>query len=386
MFDHSKKIENHMIRILSLDGGGILGIVPAMVLTALETKIQQKTGNPDDRLIHYLDFLAGTSTGGIIACILACPRSGDDPTPRYSAADAAEFYQKYGSQIFRSSWMKRTLGSVGLADERYDSAEIERLLKKHFGEIRLSQLLRPCLVPAYNLEQGVTWFFCKHDHDNGEKPFRDFLVRDVCRSTSAAPSYFEPSNVFSLSKIRHPFIDGGVFANNPTLCAIAEVSKADGAFTPDNMLILSMGTGSVHKSFKFSRFKKSLALLIVPDLIKIMMSGVAETTHHIVKNIFQNLGVAKNYIRIDAKFTDPKVASMDNARPENIERLREAADQLIAENDALLDTIAERLISEPMAARNEPLSGLESFELDSSERGGSAPPKMNPVGLRWSRK
>lgn len=335
--------------MLTIDGGGILGIVPAMVLAALEEKIKEKKDNPEARIVDYLDFIAGTSTGGIIVSLLNCPLSPDDPRPRYSAAQIVDFYHHKGSRIFKAGYLRRMFGSVGLADERYNASELETLLSEHFGDIRLSDLIKPCLIPAYNLEAGATYFFCKHDHDSSQRPFRNFYVRDLCRATSAAPSYFEPASIVSQSAVKHPFVDGGVFANNPTLCAIAEVSKAKGSIQPSEMLILSLGTGEVKKSYSVRRFSRSLALLIIPDLINIMMSGVSETTHHIVKNIFHNLGCADNYVRLSPEFTDAKVAAMDNASPANIDRLRTAADYLIAENEALIDTLAGRLIEEDKA-------------------------------------
>lgn len=333
-----------MVRILTIDGGGICGVLPAAILAHLEGRIALKTGNPEARIIHYFDFLAGTSTGGIITCLLNAPKSEDDPAPRFSAAEVLDFYVKHGTDIFKSSQLRRFFGGIGLASEKYEVTELENLLKKRLGNLRLRHALKPSLVPAYSLEMGATYFFCSHDLDEAGREYRDFFLRDVCRSTSAAPSYFEPAGVVSVSKVQHAFVDGGVFANNPTLCAIAEVSKARGVIDPTQMLLISLGTGKTPRTFDYNRFKSKMALFLVPDLIQIMMSGVSETTHHIVKNVFRTLNVSKQYIRLDAEIANPKVGEMDNASRENIDRLRAIADGFIENHETELDDLAAQLI------------------------------------------
>ncbi len=333
-----------MIRVLTIDGGGILGIVPAMILNALEKKLQQYSHNPEARIVDYFDFYAGTSTGGIIIALLLTPDKENEGRPRYSAADIVAFYSEKGPSIFKSNWLRRTLGSVGFASDRYKVVELERLLKRYLGNTKMSQLLKPCLIPTYNLELAATYFFCSHDHEDGVDHARDFFARDACRATSAAPSYFEPATIFSASKVKHACVDGGVFANNPTLCAIAEVGKTAEHYTPINMRLLSLGTGKVRPNFRLRSFQKRIALLNIPSLIQIMMGGVAETTHHIVKNVFSNLNVRDNYLRLDPDMPDAEIAAMDNATPDNIQRLRAITEQFIEQHCDDIDRWAKHLV------------------------------------------
>jgi uncharacterized protein len=334
-----------MVRILSIDGGGIRGVIPATILEALEERIQKLTNNPEARLIDYFDFLAGTSTGGIIVSILNTPKSEQEPhLPKFSTKDVLNFYTTKGSSIFKGRWFSRILGSIGLADEKYDVTSLEELLNTKLGNNWLSKMLKPCLIPAYNLEMGSTYFFCSQDHEVETKEYRDYYSKDVCRATSAAPSYFEPARIRNANKDFYPFIDGGVFANNPTLCAIAEVGKAIGSFTPKEMFVLSLGTGRVQQSYSFNRFRKAIALLIIPDLINIMMDGVSETTHYITKKLFNNLQVGDQYVRLDPTLTNTKVAQMDNASVENISQLKAIGLTIVEEQDAELTRIAQILI------------------------------------------
>ncbi len=216
-----------MKRILSIDGGGIRGIVAGQVLIALEQKLQAKSGNAEARLADFFDFFAGTSTGGILTSIYLCPSAGDPKKARFSAREAVNLYIENGGKIFSVSLRKRLQSGDGVLDEKYEVDELNKALQNYFGDLRLSELLKPCIVPAYDIEKRRAHYFAQHNYQmKGDS--HDFLVRDVCRATSAAPTYFEAALVKSFSNELYPLIDGGVFANNPALSAYAEVRNAEG--------------------------------------------------------------------------------------------------------------------------------------------------------------
>src|SRR5207249_9528820 len=98
---HTSNIEGEgpMMRILSIDGGGIRGIIPGQVLVALEAKIQEVTGDPNKRIADVFDMIAGTSTGGILTCLYLCPGQNGN-RPRFSATDAVNLYLQNGDDIF----------------------------------------------------------------------------------------------------------------------------------------------------------------------------------------------------------------------------------------------------------------------------------------------
>ena len=89
-----------MIRILSIDGGGIRGILPGQILVALEKKLAALTGNADARIADHFDFIAGTSTGGILTCIYLC--ADDKGRPRFTSQQAVDLYLQQGNSIFKS--------------------------------------------------------------------------------------------------------------------------------------------------------------------------------------------------------------------------------------------------------------------------------------------
>jgi uncharacterized protein len=352
------------IRILSLDGGGIRGIIPASVLAYIEVLIKQKTGNAEARLIDYFDLLVGTSTGGIICGMLLTPdvaRGG----AQYSASDTLQFYEKEGYNIFEGSRYRgltrysRYLRRAAL----YDHSHLESLFRKLLRTTRMSDLLKPCLITAYDLNARQAVFF------NSREPVKDkgdYYLRDVLRSTSAAPTYFDPAYMRNIpgtgtGKIRMANIDGGVFANNPGMCAYAECRKLSLPGLPSNpgaknMLMLSLGTGggemgmgNAFESHNWGMFNWATR---IPD---VMMDGSFDTVNHQLAHLFGSLEgeLPQNYLRVDVPPDARRYNyDMDDASKANMERLKTAAAQTIQsanqpkEGQLSLDAFVDALIAE----------------------------------------
>ena len=328
-------------RILSIDGGGIRGIIPGQVLVSLEQKLKKQTGNQDASIADYFDLIAGTSTGGILACIYLCPKEGEPARPRFSAKDAVNLYLERGDEIFDVSLWQRIRSVGGLIDERYSVEELEDALQDYFGDLKLSELLRPCLITAYNIRKKKTEFFTQHDAAKAR--MHDYFVKDVARATSAAPTYFEPARIKSLSKVPYPLIDGGVFANNPCLCAYAEVrSKFNGHPWAKDMVILSLGTGYVRKQYNYKNAKDWGAAGWIRPLIDIMMSGVSETVDYQLRQIFDTVANPKQYLRVNAELVDAEL-DLDDASNENIVALQQDGIRIAEEFDSELDSFIKLL-------------------------------------------
>jgi patatin-like phospholipase/acyl hydrolase len=336
-----------LLRILSIDGGGIRGILPGQVIVSLEKKLQQKTNNPDARVADYFDLIAGTSTGGILTCLYLCPGEKDPTRPRFTASEAVDLYLKNGSDIFKEDLRHKIASFGGLNEEKYPSASIEHLLKEYFGDLKLSQLLKPCIITSYNIYNRSTHFFTQHDAK--DKPGYDYLLREVARSTSAAPTYFEPSRAFSLSGVSYPLVDGGVFANNPALCAYAEArqqfKREDGAkkVTATDMFMLSIGTGSVKKSYDYDKATGWGSLGWIQPILDIMMSGASDTVDFQLKQIFDAIDKSENYIRINPEMGEADT-EMDNASEKNLMALKEAGIATAEKFDAELNRTVDFLL------------------------------------------
>ena len=334
-------------RILSIDGGGIRGIIPGQVLVTLEQKLQELSGDQNKRIADCFDMIAGTSTGGILTCLYLCP----DPStkrPRFSAADAVDLYLQHGADIFDVSIFKSITSLGGLADEKYSAAPIEKILKTYFGDLQLSQLLKPCLVTAYDITQRDAKFFNSADVPV-EGPGRDFFVRDVARATSAAPTYFEPANIRALDHKVFPLIDGGVFANNPTMCACVEAFGYDPKLRVADLCVLSLGTGASDRPYQYSDARNWGKLQWLMPVLDILMSGVSETVDYQMKYLFRGAGFPDQYLRLQVDLKDfPNVDSaMDNASETNMRALKTTGQKLATDSDAQLTAFAKLLLGIP---------------------------------------
>ena len=173
------------VKVLSIDGGGIKGIIPATVLAYIE----ERTGRP---IASLFDLIAGTSTGGIIALGLTKP--GADGAPAYTARDGVELYVRDGPKIFSRPWYRR-LPLFQLFEERYPSGPIDEVFDRRFGNARLSESLTEVIITAYEIERRTPFFFkSRHAVDPSKRGY-DFLMKDAARATAAAPTYFEPAKV-----------------------------------------------------------------------------------------------------------------------------------------------------------------------------------------------
>lgn len=338
------KTKQKLTRILSIDGGGIRGIIPGQILVGLEEKLKKATGNENTRIADYFDFIAGTSTGGILTCAYLCPdlkSKTKAPRPKYTAEQVVDLYLERGDEIFNIPLRHKLRTSGGVLDEKYPVDELEEALKDYFGETKLSQLLKPCLITSYDIKRRQGHFFTQHDAKENEG--WDYLVKDVARATSAAPTYFECSKVKSLSNINYPLIDGGVFVNNPTLCAYAEVHKKF-EVTAKDMVILSLGTGYEKKAYNYNEAKDWGMLGWIKPLISIMMSGVSEVVDYQLRQIYSAVKVPKQYLRINTEFPINVNSDMDDASQENLNALKELGSETAQKFDKQLDEFVKFLV------------------------------------------
>ena len=348
------------VRILALDGGGMRGIIPATVLEYVENKIIEITNNRNARIADYFDLIAGTSTGGILTAFYLTPAKSifkEDPISKYKASEALKFYEKDGIKIFNDS---KKFGWFGLRQlfnaAKYSPKELEKILQKEFTFLQIKNLLKPCIITTYNMKTKSSFFFSSREPI--EKS-RDFYIKDVLRSTSAAPTYFPPAFIKNLATDTEMInIDGGVFANNPAMCAYSEAraTEFDSISFPSakDMLILSIGTGG--GQFKLPNVKKSTSWGIIPwatSIPNIMMDGSIDTVDYQMRNIFDTLNQKDkfNYKRVDVPLKKRTYSSdMADASPENIAALKKAGKQALQaaqaknKNEHTLDEFIHQLI------------------------------------------
>jgi patatin-like phospholipase/acyl hydrolase len=348
------------VRILSIDGGGIRGIIPGTIVQYMETRIRAITGNNKANIGEYFDLIAGTSTGGILTSIYLVPDVAGTGKARYSASDALQLYMQHGNKIFNKKFWQQ-FKNFKLWNENFPSDNLEKLLEEYLGDTLLSQLLKPCLITAYNFYERRAAFFNSADTKRIEGQVRDFKLRHVARATSAAPTYFEPAMIYSLSEAPQFLIDGGVFVNNPALCAYSEARSLDfgkqqilpGTFqkpkpnkpSAKDMLLISIGTGSSKRKYEFEHLRDAGLIKWLPVLIDIMMSGNSETVHYHLSKMWDTLEPSdqKDYHRLEP---DLKTASpeMDNVSKKNLKLLKEAGESYVYEHTVQLNQIVDKLL------------------------------------------
>ncbi|MEG3929484.1 patatin-like phospholipase family protein [Microcoleus sp. D3_18a_C4] len=339
-------------RILSIDGGGIRGIIPAQVLVSVESKLQQKSGNPDARIADYFDLIAGTSAGGILTCIYLCPDAKNPTRPRWSAKDALNFSIESGRDVFKSSLWQKLTSIDGLIDEKYPGERLEQFFLENFRNCKLSELLKPCLISSYDIERRKAHFFDQIDAK--EYPAQDYFIRDIARATSAAPTFFEVTKIRSLTNESYALIDGGVFANNPALCAYAEVrnkfripdDRSDKGPTAKDMVILSLGTGEAQKKYPYEEAKNWGQVEWVQPLINIMMTGVAETVNYQLIQIYDAVERPNQYLRITPDLSREQPLPIDDASEEKISALLRIGKDQAEKNNEQLDKFIDLLLAE----------------------------------------
>lgn len=315
-------------KILSIDGGGIRGIIPGQILVEIENTFNVQVAKD-------FDLVAGTSTGGILACAYLMPKSPGSKERKFSAQEVVDLYFDRGDEIFDIPIFHKIRSVGGLIDEKYPEDGIEEALHDYFGDTWLKDLMKPCIITSYDIRRRKGHFFGQH---KASDPSCNFKVKDVARSTSAAPTYFECAKVTSENGDDYPLIDGGVFVNNPALVAYAEgrniFDTGGGKMAKaKDMKILSISTGHTRKKYHYSKAKNWGMAEWVQPVIDIMMSGGAEVAHYQLDKIYDAIGKPKQYFRIDGDLKTTSIdADMDCATQENMEKLKQFGKELFEQH------------------------------------------------------
>ena len=361
------------VRILSIDGGGIRGIIPAVSLKYIEDYLAKKM--PGTRLYDHFDMIAGTSTGGILAGILLAPDPEHPHRPLYSAADALNFYQQEGYSIFNGSKVSNLKRLWGLRSAvAFSPKRIEQLFRQYFGDTKISELLKPALITTYDMEVKHAYFFTSRE----DTEVREFYLRDVLRSTSAAPTYFPPARIVNIASRPDSYrpminLDGGVFANNPVMCAYAEArnhhfeERGIDKPTAVQMQILSLGTGGGGFELKGKAESQGWGLLkwakSIPD---IMMDGAIDTVDFQIKEIYNTLEEAhqESYFRLDVPRIEDEDEDEDGGRVSELRRKewdKEFRDYSSDMTDASPENINKLLNAGEKTLSHARLKGLDGF-------------------------
>lgn len=337
-----------LITILSIDGGGIRGIIPSVILAFLESQLQELDG-VEVRLADYFDVIAGTSTGGLVTAMLTAPN--DNNRPLFAAHDIQNFYLEHSPKIFpqKSGLLSSIINLFkAITGPKYDGKYLHMLIKDILGDTRLHQTLTNVVIPSFDIKKLKPTIFSSCQVTTNKQ--LDARLSDICIATSAAPTYF-PAYYFQNQDSQgnmHEFnlIDGGMAANNPTLVAISEVTREVMRKNPDffpmkpmdydRYLVISIGTGSSTGKPKYtskSASKWGILGWLYNDgstpLVDVYTQASADMVDFHNSVVFEALHSEENYLRIDEDTLSETLSLIDLATKDNLENLVKTGESLL---------------------------------------------------------
>ncbi|XP_020685226.1 patatin-like protein 2 [Dendrobium catenatum] len=286
----SPRSQGSLVTVLSIDGGGVRGIIPGIILAFLESKLQELDGE-EARLADYFDVIAGTSTGGLVTTMLTAPNKSN--RPMYSAKDIKDFFLKQSPKIFPQN------GSIfsAISGPKYDGKYLHSLVKDILGDTKLHQTLTNVVIPTFDIKLLQPTIFSS---------FETLLAMNIVSK-----------NIFLESQDYFPI--------NPV-----EYSK---------FLVLSVGTGSAKAEENYNA--KDAAKWGVlrwlynngdTPIIDIYSQASADMVDIMTCILFKTLHSEKNYLRIQDDTLMGSTSSVDISTTENLEELVKIGENLIKKN------------------------------------------------------
>jgi predicted acylesterase/phospholipase RssA len=343
------------IRVLTIEGGGVRGIIPTRLLAALESL----AGAP---IVELFDVLVGTSTGGMLALGLVTP--GEDGGPAYPAQTVGDIYTSHGPQIFpkltsslprslqeaRDWWSSASSNAAifGFNPEagnaRYSPEGIAEAFLVYFGDHRLSEALVDVIVTSYDLQTKSPVLF--RSRDAKLDPENDILMRDAARATSAAPTYFPPLEMSWEGVKNRLLVDGGVYAKNPAMIGYIEgVTRAREQGLGDaDVMVVSLGTGRPTRTqtLTYKEFVGRSWLKLAEDVFRAAEDGQAALHDQVLTTL-----IGDHYWRFQTVLADGASYAMDDVSDRNVDALKHLGDQLVGERLEDLNELAKRLTASP---------------------------------------
>jgi predicted acylesterase/phospholipase RssA len=306
-------------RILSIDGGGVRGVIPAAALVALERAM-------GGRVRDHFDFVAGTSTGALIAGAVAAGM----PPER-----VVRLYREQAPPLFRRVPLLSTLRRI-VAGEMYDVRELHRLIGEALAEVGAGDWTLndvPCdvMITAKALADGHQWYFVKDDPRTNTARTGHLRLADCLTASAAAPTYFEPWLVGGLESAG-PMVDGGTgVAGNPVYQACVEAFLYSRGYEPASTVIVSLGTGQF-----FDRPRPTWLYSWLGWILAELLRSPGEQQTELVDRHFPEAA----FYRVDVRL--PRDFGLDDAR--RIGELHDIGERMAAEIDwpAVLDGTDQR--------------------------------------------
>ena len=317
--EDKRKEEKRDVWILSIDGGGIRGIIPAFVLDSLQETLNEMS-NTEAPIASYFDLVSGTSTGGLIALCL----SKNNPI---STKEVKSLYLNKNKIFFppQNGFFER------LIKTKYSDSEMMKFLDEIFKEEKLESLNTNVLIMSYDIQNGEPFAL-----SNGATP--GFPLKLAARATIAAPTYYTPLNTI-YNGTKRSLIDGGVIANNPVLWAVMKAKLLYPNY--NNIHVVSLGNFA--KKATFDETSTSFSWIDITrgtlPIYSLYHSASMQNANYIA-----TLSPDIDYIRLDINKENEPAIKMDDTSLSSINRLTLLSNELIQNSDDVIKDTAEKLI------------------------------------------
>jgi uncharacterized protein len=329
------------MRILTIDGGGIRGIIPAVILAEIEKLTGKKTA-------EMFDMIAGTSTGGFMALLLGKP--GPDGKPAFAAADIVNLYVEHGKDLFFRTDAYKAESNDGATLPKYPAESVQPVFDQYLEKVEMRHATTQVLVTAYDMDQRALRTF--DSASAFANPSMNILMANLARATTAFPSIFPPAQIFSVDgSASYRLLDGGVSAINPSAIALTMAIEAAGR--DQHFLLASLGTGFYAEPVDFAMVSRWGADNWDPVMADLAFHGMTQAAAQQTKIMLGEQPFYRFQPQLPAWETP-----MDNVNPANIQALQDSAQALIDEQQELFQELAFRLQTHPrISAKGPPPSG-----------------------------
>ena len=350
-------------RILSLDGGGIRGILSLEYLSVIEEMLRSRTGRPELCLADYFDLIGGTSTGAIIAATLACGMP---------VAEIKKVYRDLGDSVFeKTRFQKTAVGQklAGMLSPKFTGQRVQDALDQHLGAdttIDSARVRTGLMIMTKRLDTGSPWPL--HNHPRAQYSAQDgrLFLTQVVRASTAAPTYFEPQDIEIAGRdgsvTRAAFVDGGVSPFNDPALQLLMLASLDGhgfrwKTGKDRLLLISVGTGTYKQTFST---EKLLGMTAAEQGLRSLQS-LMDDTSRVNQALLQWLTHCSTPWTIDRAVGDMRTDSANGPQLATYARYNVLLDQQWLSTEVKIEHTPDRLTK--IAEMDDPTNMDELAEL-----------------------
>ncbi|MEC4988788.1 MAG: patatin-like phospholipase family protein [Oscillatoria sp. PMC 1068.18] len=285
-------------RILSIDGGGIRGIIAAQILTYFEELIYPQP------LHEYFDLIAGTSTGSILAAGISIGMTAKQLVELYTTKTDLIF-PYWGTWGYLSPKRIPIILKYGISAPKFAHDGLIKVLQEQFGKITLAEVTpagssRPnLLIPSYDTIRRQPIVFKSWRH---EMPYANLFLWETCVCSASAPTFFPPYRVADTAgNTLYSAVDGGLGANNPAACAVAEALRLN--LPISDLAVLSLGTGEMINPFPYEKVRGWGVVQWAGKIVDVLMDASLEIHEYITREIVCNYEDNQRYLRLQPLLT-----------------------------------------------------------------------------------